>query len=435
MDPLSDVYSGRDNTGGAVVFGKTPNELGAYIKQQSDIEKQQAKAKPDFDPLKDADSSKLGTAWDQDVPKLTEFYYEVLQDKKNYVKEKDPIKKAEHFRSYVEKKAKLDAAIQKSQRNQKEYAKGQEHWNADKNFLLGEDTPDKLESYRSASIWDRPDSPGVKVDSNIDLANKAQKRALDNLAAITTDYQPYDPTTNSYSGKKEKAFREDALDKRLDYNWDNMPRNERNGWKMYWKDAAVVDPHVRDLISQGKEKELYRDVIKTQIVETTGQKILSYKELKPTKGGSGDGTMEFKGGTMTTTEVKNADGTTEKQTTLIPKGPAKDLPEMTFETGKATKGEREVVTGRIMYITETSDGAKSIVIKQTTKGVGGLPPTITTVQVPFNTFNMSQIDKVTQEPKSYYKHIGKEKPFYGKKEPHKKVDVNKTTTSTKPKPY
>ena len=438
MDPLGEVYTGRDNTGAAAVFGRSPNELGQYYKQQM---AQQAAAQkqdklPEFDPDKDPMLAALGKAHLNDIPSLTKDYNDIVKLKVAYTKEKDPIKKGEILQQYLPAKTQLWGYIAKSLRTVEEEQKANTLANKDYKHTLPSDFEDRKKQWLSQDIHDRPESFDYGTLNVMSLADNAYKMAIAKMKPSVTEVVTVTPDGKKVTNKTTAISDKDAERSFSDY-WDaGMPQNEKNGWTDLVFAAAIPtdgsepDPVAVEALKKGPQgvKDFAIQFMMVNAHKKLGSGLYKVEPIKPSGNGDGGNTMEFKGGSMNTVEVQNQDGTVEKKTTLMPKDKAKDLPVMNFDNGK-----NGVIKGRAMYISQVDGADPTLYIQKTIKK--GLNLIDTIIPIPFNSINRSQIDKVTLTPNSYDIHMKKPvgKKFKEKNfEPQKKsVSSPKTTTNYK----
>lgn len=410
MDPLGEVYTGRDNTGAAAVFGRSPNELGQYYKQQ--IVQQAAAQKqdklPEFNPDQDPMLAALGKAHPNDIPALSKDYQDIVKLKVAYMREKDPIKKGEILQQYLPAKAQLASYVAKSLRTVEEEQKANQFAQKDYKHTLPSDFEDRKKQWLSQDIHTRPEAFDYGTVNVMGLADIAYNKAIAKMKPSVTEIVTVTPDGKKITSKKTAISVNDAEKSLTDYWNAGMPQNEKNGWTDYVMEAAIPkdgsepDPVALEAVKKGPQgiKEYAIQTMMVNAHKKLEGGLYKVEPIKPSGSGDGGNTMEFKGGSMNTVEVQNQDGTVEKKTTLMPKDKAKDLPVMNFDDGK-----NGVVKGRVMYVSEIS-GADPTLYIQRTKKVGA-KTVEEIVQVPFTSFNRSQIDKVTLTPNSYDIHMKK----------------------------
>jgi hypothetical protein len=224
-DPLGQVYLGKADTGGAVVFGKTPNKIDDYYLDKG------AKKK-DTDEFDDLNPSDLGGVWEVDVDNLTKDYLDYLETKKSYEKERDPSKKAQIFQEGIKKSAKLRTYIEKSKKNKAAYYSTAQDINKDDKYLYDLDAKEKLDNdFKGKSIYDRSDDPGVKRPSSLDFTSMFTKKFKAALGA------PNVTTEKSIVGDKtvqtqKKYYTPDDVKKAADAAMSTMPANYINSQRV-----------------------------------------------------------------------------------------------------------------------------------------------------------------------------------------------------------
>ena len=437
MDPLGEVYTGRDNTGAVAVFGRSPNELGQYYKQQ--IVQQAAAQKqdklPEFDPDKDPMLAALGKAHPNDIPALSKDYQDVVKLKVAYMKEKDPMKRGGILQQYLPAKAKLASYVAKSLRTVEEEQKANTLANRDYKHTLPSDFEDRKKQWLSQDIHDRPESFDYGTLNTLSLADNAYKRAIAKMTPSVTDIVTITPEGKKVTSKKTAISEKDAA-KSFSDDWDAaMPQNEKNMWTDFVMEAAMPsdgsapDPVAVEALKEGKEgvKKFAIQAMMVNAHQKLGSGLYKVEPIKPS--GSGDGTDKKKADWGVTTmnnpmfpnatvatfssPEANRNYTWQSQVTVTPDGK------------RTVDASNTPVTGKFSRVILTPDSDTPVIeITQSTRADG----TISDIPVYVNMTEKNRQIIKQLAGSDYYDFMNS---YMKKKKSKKSVSSPKTTTNYK----